>query len=934
MAWRVIAFFTVLTFGGDSFIPHAHGMEKEDEPPQSLYHTAIHHPEQIKNSPQLQDALIHQILYEHYSLPLIQIKPCLSLSRLYEWVNAPLVGTGDETLSINAKYFFLRYGKDLYAYTPTMFFDIHPFYKLMKNLIVTPPTTVPSVTTSTHAQMMSGDQGDIQTTPTPSSETYTPLEEPNPPTVPVLVLDSYLASLNCFLKGVFEEIDGRVWSGNPLNAKNYYEMALNYMDGSTGPYGLPLAAYEIGRIYENGIKSALISHVDLAKDFYYSAVAAEDPRAAFALSRIFEAQGDFETAFHKALIAAKLGHGQAQFKVGHYYHKGIGVEKNAKEARKWYELSRQQGNLEADFQYARFLRAGRGGAKDLKDAFDIYERFANQNYSPKALYYYGLFHLQGVHVPLDKAKAKAPIEKAAELGYEHALNSVGIHFSANLDKKREVYQAAITRYRERKKKPFAKAIFNLAINYIDDENIGSKDKRLVEMEKLLQEIAVSQQDNAKRALCCLGLIAEKQGDPNKAVGHYFNAQENGYDEATFRLAKVYVQLPQVAWKWWYALAETKNKDYFKELQARFAADFFLDRYLFTLKDQAPTGLKDAMEKSYLELSNAAKDLKSNLCDALSVPFDVLEKPGGLVSCVHFNRSDFYGVEFPKESGYCPIVLGSQPYIIFGNPLVIKYRDFTSKLKAIDAKLTEVSKIQSSLENEVAGKYVTLQKAFLSFNQTWQKCVEDTLCQRNRLFFNTFNGVLWLNNGTNKQDALTVFKDNQNQEYWKDEYALTITTQNEGHLKKVLEDSLGALQNAAKGDNQFQPLVSALTIPFHLFKQEGFLFTYGRITSSGTYKKWASYQPFQIGSQYYLIMDEHFIKQYVDFDSNVEKVENRLRDIENNWEHIKKEDQKKYGLVRQYLNEFRHAFDAYVKGTVPQRNQAFEKYLERKRMGYA
>jgi TPR repeat protein len=57
---------------------------------------------------------------------------------------------------------------------------------------------------------------------------------------------------------------------------------------------------------------------------------------------------DFETAFYWYLEAAKLGHAMAQFYVGQYIDDGYVKNKGGfKEAKKWFNLSAEQGYLPA-----------------------------------------------------------------------------------------------------------------------------------------------------------------------------------------------------------------------------------------------------------------------------------------------------------------------------------------------------------------------------------------------------------------------------------------------------------------------------------------------------------------------------------------------------------------------------------------------------------
>ena len=90
--------------------------------------------------------------------------------------------------------------------------------------------------------------------------------------------------------------------------------------------------------------------------------------------------GDYETAREKFHAAAEKGHVDAQAALGELYNRGIGINRNAQEAAKWYRLAAEQGHLDAQVTLGWMYNAGTGVPQDFMEAIKWFEMAAEQGH--------------------------------------------------------------------------------------------------------------------------------------------------------------------------------------------------------------------------------------------------------------------------------------------------------------------------------------------------------------------------------------------------------------------------------------------------------------------------------------------------------------------------------------------------------------------------
>lgn len=122
--------------------------------------------------------------------------------------------------------------------------------------------------------------------------------------------------------------------------------------------------------------------------------------------------------------AAEQGHVGAQSRLGYYYEKGVGADKDLPEAVKWYRKAAEQGNAKAQFDLGKCYSNGIGLTKDATEAVKWYRKAAEQG-NADAQCNLGYCYNKGEGILEDKFEAVNWYRKAAEQGDAQAQNNLG-----------------------------------------------------------------------------------------------------------------------------------------------------------------------------------------------------------------------------------------------------------------------------------------------------------------------------------------------------------------------------------------------------------------------------------------------------------------------------------------------------------------------------
>jgi len=94
------------------------------------------------------------------------------------------------------------------------------------------------------------------------------------------------------------------------------------------------------------------------------------------------ARGDYAAALHEWQPLAEHGSSEAQYELGRLYAYGIGVERNFKTSRAWYEKAARQGDGRAAYEVGVYYELGRGVFQDERKAAYWFREGAKAGHAP------------------------------------------------------------------------------------------------------------------------------------------------------------------------------------------------------------------------------------------------------------------------------------------------------------------------------------------------------------------------------------------------------------------------------------------------------------------------------------------------------------------------------------------------------------------------
>jgi TPR repeat protein len=114
------------------------------------------------------------------------------------------------------------------------------------------------------------------------------------------------------------------------------------------------------------------------------AIALSSPLAAQDFDKGWAAyqRGDYATALQEWRPLAEQGQAAAQYRLGVMYAYGIRVEKDFKEARRWYEKAARQGDAPAAYELGVLYELGRGVLQDERQAAYWFHQGALRGHRP------------------------------------------------------------------------------------------------------------------------------------------------------------------------------------------------------------------------------------------------------------------------------------------------------------------------------------------------------------------------------------------------------------------------------------------------------------------------------------------------------------------------------------------------------------------------
>jgi len=227
---------------------------------------------------------------------------------------------------------------------------------------------------------------------------------------------------------------------------------------------------------------------------------------------------EYQKAYALLFPLAEGGDTFAQTNIGYMLSQGLGVEKNEKDAIKWYEKAALKGDPNAQYNIGSMCETGRGIKQDYKKAMGWYLKSAEQG-NEFAQANLGSLYYNGYGVEIDYKEAVKWYTKSAEQGYSLAQNLLGVMYVNGLGVKKDLdkgYQW-ILKAAQQGLEVAQEHAYAICYQAAENDNVGA-------MHNL--------------AYMCLNGWAEKQ-DPNKCIKLLEMAANKGFARSASALASIY-----------------------------------------------------------------------------------------------------------------------------------------------------------------------------------------------------------------------------------------------------------------------------------------------------------------------------------------------------------------------------------------------------------
>jgi len=215
------------------------------------------------------------------------------------------------------------------------------------------------------------------------------------------------------------------------------------------------------------------------------------------------------------------------------YQNGKGVEKNIKEAVRWYENAADAGYAASQCNLGLCYERGEGVEKDIDKALELYRQAAEQG-EWDAVCNLAHSYINGIGVEKDPDKGIELYLEAAGAGFGRALSNLGWHFQnghsveQNEERALEYFQAAVD-------VEFFAAIPFLAECYRFGKGTAPDYNRSIEL------LYVGAEKGDARSQCELGKILLDEGGEvlEDAIAYLKMSAQQDYPEAVYQLAFCY-----------------------------------------------------------------------------------------------------------------------------------------------------------------------------------------------------------------------------------------------------------------------------------------------------------------------------------------------------------------------------------------------------------
>ena len=235
-------------------------------------------------------------------------------------------------------------------------------------------------------------------------------------------------------------------------------------------------------------------------------------------------------------LAAEQGLAEAQCGLGFCYINGEGVKKDYAEAVKWFRLAAEQELAKAQLMLGFCYDNGVGVNKDAAEAVKWYREAADQGLA-EAQYRLGCKYYFGEGVNKDAAEAVKWFRLAAEQGYDATQYNLGVCYAKGIGVNKDAAEA-VKWYQMAAEQGYAKAQYNLGVCYEKGEGVNKNTAEAVKWYQLAAEQGlVEAQYNL--GICYINGEGVNK-DATEAVKWYRLAAEQGHANAQYNLGVCYI----------------------------------------------------------------------------------------------------------------------------------------------------------------------------------------------------------------------------------------------------------------------------------------------------------------------------------------------------------------------------------------------------------
>ncbi|MEM9965697.1 MAG: SEL1-like repeat protein [Asticcacaulis sp.] len=208
------------------------------------------------------------------------------------------------------------------------------------------------------------------------------------------------------------------------------------------------------------------------------------------------------------------------------YMAGQDVPRDPAEARKWYQKAEDIGYVPAANIVGNMYEYGYGGPKDLKRAFNAYKSAAERGYGP-AQYNLARLYETGEGVAADEKLASAWYFEAAKTGHPDSLYETGRRFDTGADGLTQNPETALVYYKEAAIKGQPDALNAIGASFYSGEGL---DKDPVAARNWFEQAALRGQPDAMFNLGVMLMNGEGGNTDNAMAYVWFNlAKQSGHD---------------------------------------------------------------------------------------------------------------------------------------------------------------------------------------------------------------------------------------------------------------------------------------------------------------------------------------------------------------------------------------------------------------------